>query len=121
MVSYSFTVRTERQPPHAEIPRPLPAPGNHGPGVSGAISGRQLPLVFLSAAAHANSASTLLRGHQLSALVAQAFPERYAVAFTEDAGAVKGAVVLLTKGAMATLKPDEIGRASCRERVFEAV
>jgi hypothetical protein len=40
--------------------------------------------------------------------VARAFPERYAVSFTEDAAVVRDAEVLLTKGAMASLKPDEI-------------
>lgn len=112
-----FTVRTDRPPVRPEAPRPLPAlaaPAAAAPGpdrserAADRIAGRRLPIVFLSAAAHARSASTLLRGHQLSAIVAEAFPERYAVAFTEDAGSVRDAVVLLTKGAMATLKPDEI-------------
>lgn len=103
-----FTVRTRRQPvrtPQAQAPA-LPAPA---PPVGGhAISGRPLPIVFLSAPAHANSASTLLRGHQLSHLVASAFPERFAVSFTEDEANVRDAVVLLTKGAMAMLAPDQI-------------
>lgn len=116
-----FTVRTERRPVRGAEMRPaLPAPippetlaetlaetsAATPPGTR--ISGRTQPLVFLSAAAHANSASTLLRGHQLSGLIAAAFPDRYTVAFTENARAVEDAVVLLTKGAMATLKPDEI-------------
>lgn len=108
-----FTVRTDRQQLRtgAEAPPALPAPA---PPITDRISGRQLPLVFLSAAAHANSASTLLRGHQLSALVADAFTDRYAVSFTEDADAVRDSVVLLTKGAMAMLKPDTIVRLGQR-------
>ena len=77
-------------------------------------SGRPMPLVFLSAASHARSASTLLRGHQLSAMVAAAFPDRYAVDFTEDADAVRDAVVVLTKGAMMTLPPEAIARVAQR-------
>lgn len=101
-----FTVRTDRNAVRTDRHSPRPAAALPPPGTR--IAGRQLPLVFLSAAAHANSASTLLRGHQLSGLVAAAFPDRYAVRFTEDADAVRDAVVLLTKGAMASLAPDEI-------------
>lgn len=71
-------------------------------------AGQALPIVFLSAAAHARSASTFLRGRQLSAMVAAANPDRYAVRFTEAAEEVQGAVVILTKGALATLSPEEI-------------
>ena len=94
-----FAARTTRGPRR----RPPPPPAR-GPR----------PLVFLSAAAHARSASTLLRGHQLSAMVAAAFPERYAVAFTEDAGGVRDAVVVLTKGAMASLPPETIAAVARR-------
>jgi len=68
----------------------------------------RLPIAFLSAASHARSASTLLRGRQLSAMVATAYPETYDVRFTEDAADLRDAVVVLTKGAMATLDPDAI-------------
>ena len=47
---------------------------------------RPLPVVFLGAARFANFASTFLRGRQLSAMVAAAFPD-YDVRFTEDADA----------------------------------
>ena len=90
-------------------PRRRPSAGRSG-------ASRPLPLVFLSAAAHAKSASTLLRGHQLSAMVAAAFPDRYAVRFTEDAGDVRDAVVVLTKGAMATLPPETIAAVAGRNR-----
>ena len=73
---------------------------------------RPLPVVFLSAARFANSASTFLRGRQLSALVAAACPD-YDVRFTEDADSVRDAVVVLTKGAMETLDAEaiaELGR-----------
>ena len=68
----------------------------------GAPPARPLPVVFLGAARFANFASTFLRGRQLSAMVAAACPD-YDVRFTEDAGSVRDAVVVLTKGAMATL------------------
>ena len=68
----------------------------------GAAPARPLPVVFLSAARFANFASTFLRGRQLSAMVAAAYPD-YDVRFTEDADSVRDAVVVLTKGAMATL------------------
>jgi hypothetical protein len=66
-----------------------------------------LPVVFLSAATHARSASTLLRGRQLSAMVAAASPD-YRVRFTEDAAGVRDAVAVLTKGAMATLDAEAL-------------
>jgi len=68
---------------------------------------RPLPVVFLSAAPFANFASTFLRGRQLSAMVAEAFPD-YAVRFTEDAAGVRDAVVVLTKGAMEILDTEAI-------------
>lgn len=98
-------------------PRRRPAPARATattPATTPTISGRPLPLVFLSAAPHAKSASTLLRGHQLSTMVAEAFPDRYAVSFTEDAAAVRDAVVLLTKGAMEHLAPEAIAGLAAR-------
>ncbi|HVH01659.1 MAG TPA: hypothetical protein VM891_01660, partial [Amaricoccus sp.] len=88
----AFVARLARRPPRR--PRaPPPA--------------RPLPVVFLSAAPFANFASTFLRGRQLSAMVAEAFPD-YAVRFTEDAAGVRDAVVVLTKGAMETLNAEAI-------------
>ena len=78
--------------------RPRPRPRSAG----------RLPIAFLSAAPRAKSASTFLRGRQLSAMVAAAYPETYDVRFTEDAAGLRDAVVVLTKGAMATLTVDEI-------------
>ena len=117
----------------AALPRPAILPARLGTATDNAFAartvagprrrppaapaaGRPMPLVFLSAAAHAKSASTLLRGHQLSAMVAAAFPDRYAVSFTEDADAVRDAVVVLTKGAMVTLSPEAIARVAQRNR-----
>jgi hypothetical protein len=47
-------------------------------------------------------------------MVAEAFPDRYAVTFTEDAGAVRDAVVVLTKGAMEHLAPEAIAGLAAR-------
>ena len=88
-----FTAKAPRRPPRRRLPVP---------------AGRALPVTFVSAAAHARSASTLLRGHQLAALVGAAWPGRYEVSFTEEAGGVAGGVVVLTKGALATLAPEAI-------------
>jgi hypothetical protein len=84
-----FTAHAPRRPPRRLGIRP---------------AGARLPVVFVSAASHARSASTLLRGRQLCAMVAAAFPD-YEVRFTEDADAVTDAVAVLTKGALATLPP----------------
>jgi hypothetical protein len=70
---------------------------------AGRPAGARLPLVFLADAATAGSASTFLRGRQLSAMVGAAFPDRFAVHFTEAADAVRDAVVVVTKGAMQAL------------------
>jgi hypothetical protein len=88
----TFAVRLTRKPPRQRRSAP-PA--------------RPLPVVFLSAARFATFASTFLRGRQLSALISEAFPD-YALRFTEDAGSVQGAVVVLTKGAMETLDAEAI-------------
>jgi hypothetical protein len=92
-----FVARLDRRP----LRRPRTAP-----------PARPLPVVFLGAAKFAAFASTFLRGRQLSAMVAEAFPD-YAVRFTEDAADVRDAVVVLTKGAMETLDAqalDSLGR-----------
>jgi hypothetical protein len=80
---------------------------------SAARPARPLPIVFLSAARFATFASTFLRGRQLSAMVAAAFPD-YEVRFTEDAEGVRDAVVVLTKGAMETLPPEAIAALARR-------
>ena len=98
-----FVVETARRPLR---PRPSGSPARP--------EGRALPVVFLSAAAHAKSASTFLRGRQLSAMVAAHGAGRYEVRFTEAAADVRDAVVVLTKGAMASLTTSEIAALSAR-------
>ena len=98
-----FVAETARRPLR---PRP--------PGAPARPEGRALPVVFLSAAAHAKSASTFLRGRQLSAMVAAHGAGRYEVGFTEAAAEVRDAVVVLTKGAMASLGAGEIAALSAR-------
>jgi hypothetical protein len=83
-----FVVRTGQRPVRRAAGRP---------------AGARLPVVFLADAATVRTASTFLRGRQLSAMVGEAFPDRFEVRFAEDAAAVRDAVVVLTKGAMAAL------------------
>lgn len=103
----AFVARVARvargRPPAARMARTGKAPA------------RPLPVVFLGAPAFSSFASTFLRGRQLSALVAEAFPD-YDVRFTEDAGSVADAVVVLTKGAMQTLDAAAIAGLGRRNR-----
>ena len=92
--------RRSGAPPTTSSSPAAPAAAGAPPARPAAPPARPLPVVFLSAARFANFASTFLRGRQLSATGRRRLPRRYAVRFTEDAGGVRDAVVVLTKGAM---------------------
>jgi hypothetical protein len=94
-----------RQPRQGRArPRPAPTAG----------AGRPLPVRFLFAEKYARSASALLRGEQLSAMIGAAFPDRYDVAYVGEIEAVRDAVVIVTKGALKVHHPEALARLRAR-------
>ena len=73
--------------------------GNSGLAAPARIGG-PLPVAVVYAEPYANSASTVLRGRQLSALVVAQDPDRYDMRYTSDLASLSGRVVVLTKGAL---------------------
>lgn len=63
-------------------------------------AGRQLGVAFLYAEKYAHSASTILRGRQLSEMVAARYPEAIDMVYTSDVAALRDRVVIVTKGAL---------------------
>lgn len=77
---------------------PRPARRAHAP----VPAGRPLPVAFLYAEEYAGAGSTVLRGQQLSQLVAAQYPESVDMLYTSDASLLRDRVVILTKGAIQT-------------------
>lgn len=71
-------------------------------------AGRPLPVGFLYAEKYAGAGSTVLRGKQLSELVARQYPDAIDMAYLSDAEAFRDRVVILTKGAIQTHSAEEI-------------
>ena len=62
--------------------------------------GGPLPVAIVYAEPYATSASTVLRGRQLSELVVAQDPDRYDMRYTSDIAGLSDRVVVLTKGAL---------------------
>jgi len=71
-------------------------------------------VAFLYAERYASTASTFLRGGQLSELVAEHYPDALDVTWTSDAGALRDQVVILTKGALQVMPAPEIAALRAR-------
>lgn len=80
----SDTIFFARQPPP-----PPSGPGRH--------AGRRLPVVFLYPTGREEAANTVLRGQQLSEMIAARHGDIYDVGFTDDVQSVRDAVVILIK------------------------
>jgi len=94
-----------RQPRQGRArPRALPAAG----------AGKLLPVRFLFAEKYARSASALLRGEQLSAMIGTAFPDRFDVAYVGEIEALRDAVVIVTKGALKVHDPEALAHLRAR-------
>jgi hypothetical protein len=76
-------------PPRPAPPRPAPR-----------RIGGPLPVAFVYAEKYAGSASTFLRGRQLSEMIAAGDPGRYDMRYTADLASLRDRVVVLTKGAL---------------------
>src|SRR5690606_10947053 len=98
----------------ARPPRlPAPAPAGSGPAAPALPRGR-VPIAFVYAKAHAKTATTFLRGEQLSGLVAAAYPDRFDVTYTHDADSVRDQVVIVTKSMLSTRSAEEIAAIRAR-------
>lgn len=94
-----------------------PASGAARPGAGGARTcAGKLPIAFVYAERYALSASTVLRGRQLSELIAARYSDRYDVRFTPETAGLRDQVVVLTKGALETLTVAEIAALRRRNR-----
>lgn len=80
------------------------------------VAGRPLPVAFLYAEKYAASGSTMLRGKQLSELVAARYPEAIDMAYASDFEAMRDRVVILTKGAIEIHSAEQIADLRKRNR-----
>lgn len=77
-------------------------------------AGRPLPIAFYFSQKYAGAGSTVLRGQQLSAMVAAQYPDSLDVLYTNDPAQLRDRVVILTKGAIQTNEAEAI--AAIRKR-----
>lgn len=77
-------------------------------------AGRRLPVAIVYDKRFAGNASTLLRGEQLSALVARRHAERYEVTYAHDTSGLRDQVIVLTKGALRTRRPQDLAALRAR-------
>lgn len=84
------------------------------PQASARIRRGPVPISFLYADLFATSASTFLRGQQLSAMVAAHYPDLFSVEYTSDTKGMRDRIVILTKGALKVLSPEELTRLRTR-------
>ena len=89
-------------------PAPLPPPRARPPAAG------PLPVAFLYAEQYAASASTFLRMGQLAEIVAEHYPERFAVTWTSADEGLRDQVVVLAKGSLQTLAPEAIAALRAR-------
>ncbi len=98
----AFVAATAPRPP-----RRLAFPA--GPRVARApAAGQPLRVAFVYAEKYAAAASTILRGKQLSELVAARYPGEIEMAYQSGTADLSGRVVILTKGAIETHSATEI-------------
>ena len=98
----AFVAATAPRPP-----RRLAFPG--GPRLALAPrAGQPLPVTFVYAEKYAAAASTILRGKQLSELVAARYPGEIEMAYQSGTADLQGRVVILTKGAIEVHSASEI-------------
>ena len=102
------------EPPQVRPVRPIRSASAPAPGVR-----THRRVAFLYADRYATTASTFLRGGQLSELVAEHHPDALDVSWTSDAGSLRDQVVILTKGALQVMPAPEI--AALRARNIAAV
>ncbi|TPE48408.1 hypothetical protein [Amaricoccus solimangrovi] len=96
------------------FPRPPLRPRPCAPAAP--VSGRPLGVAFLYAERYANSASTILRGKQLSEMVAARYPDAIDMAYTSDIDALRDRVVIVTKGALDTHSAEALEALRRRNR-----
>lgn len=96
----AFTARSLRQTP---APRPAPL-----------IGGAKVPITFLYAERYHHAGITLMRGRQLSQMIAARFGDSYDVRFTSDVEAQRDRVVIVNRGAIQWHRPAVLRRLRAR-------
>ena len=76
--------------------------------------GGPLPVAFVYAEKYAASASTFIRGRQLSEMVAAGDPGRYDMGYTADLASLRDRVVVMTKGALEVHPAEAIAALAAR-------
>ena len=104
----AFVAATTPRPP-----RRLAFPNGPRAAVTRVV-GRPLPVTFVYADKYAAAASTILRGKQLSELVAARYPDEIEMAYQSGTADLDGRVVILTKGAIEMHSAGEIAELARR-------
>ncbi len=100
-----FFARLRRAPVAAPRAKALAAPG---------VARGRIPLTFVYSTHRPNSTTTLLRGKQLSELIAARYGDLYDVRYTHEMDAVRDQVVIVTKEALWLSKPSRLRKLKAR-------
>jgi hypothetical protein len=68
----------------------------------------RVPVTFLYSAPRARGGNAIMRGEQLSRMIAARFPDRYEVTYTPDLGSVRNQVVIVNRTAIEDNKPETL-------------
>jgi hypothetical protein len=94
---------------NAFVARAWPKPPLRPRAATLPVAGKPLGVAFLYAEKYAQSASTILRGKQLSEMVAARYPDAIDMIYTSDTAALRDRVVIVTKGALETHSAEALG------------
>ncbi len=78
----------------------------------------RVPVTFLYSEPWARVASTILRGEQLSRMIAARFPDRYEVTYTSDMDAVRDQVVIVNRMVIETNAPEALADLKKRGNIL---
>ena len=78
----------------------------------------RIPVAFLYSGTRPNESITLLRGRQLSRMIAARFPDLYDVSFTPDISSVRDQVVIVNRGAIKDNTSDSLAALKKRNNIL---
>jgi hypothetical protein len=125
--------RTPAAPPPVARPATLPAllgradsniffdrflqPAVRAPLASPPLRRGRLPVTFLYSAPRARSGNAIMRGEQLSRMIAARFPDRYEVTYSSEIGSVRHEVVIVNRTAIEDSPPEALGALKRRGNI----
>ena len=74
----------------------------------------RVPVSFLYSAPRARGGNAIMRGEQLSRMIAARFPDRYEVTYTSELGSVRDQVVIVNRTAIEDNKPERLADLKTR-------